>query len=179
MGIRLQVQDGMVEIGGSFEAALSFVRGLPGRRYDPATKTWTASISLGDLRLSTYLPIEVVASERQCPAAGCHITRYGNVYSAEEWREYQAALEEERKETAQRSRKMAAAEREAARRLLAAGVPAEAVERLIPRLWELKELAEEGAIRFSSEERRQAVMAVAEWFGGEIERIALGEEEGR
>ena len=173
MGIRLQVRDGMVEIRGSFEAALSFVRGLPGRRYDPATRTWTAAVSLGDLRQRTYLPIEVLGSQRRCPAAGDHITRYGNVYSREEWREAQ----QEFKAEAEQGQRLAAAEREAARRLLAAGVPAEAVERLIPRLWELKELAEEGAIRFSSEERRQAVMAVAEWFGAEVERIALGEEE--
>jgi len=171
MGIRLQVRDGMVEIGGSFEAALSFVRGLPGRRYDPATKTWTADVTLGDLRLRTYLPIEVLGSRRQCPTAGDHITRYGNVYSAEEWRQAQQEFRAE----AEQARRMAAAEREAARRLLAAGVPAEAVERLIPRLWELGELVEAGAIRFSSEERRQAVMAVAEWFGAEAERIALGE----
>lgn len=180
MAVRVQLQDAVVEIGGSFEAALAFVKAQAGRRYDPATRTWTVPMGLTDLRLHAEhrnLPVDVVESERLVPASGAHITRYGTVYAEPEWEAKKAEIEAEKRIAAARSAKVAEAEREAGRRLLALGIAPEAVERLVGQLLDIEELEEAGRIRSSSEERRQAVYAVAEWFGDEVERIAREADE--
>lgn len=85
MSIKVKVNDGAVEVGGSFEKALGFVKAQAGRKYDPATKTWTVPLSYKEFRAQAAaygLPLDNGAE---------HVTRYGNRYSRDEWAAQQAA----------------------------------------------------------------------------------------
>ena len=47
--MRVQLSDGVVELRGAFAATLAFVKALPDRRFDGATKTWTMPLSIRQL----------------------------------------------------------------------------------------------------------------------------------
>lgn len=177
MAIRVQLQDAKIQIGGGFEAALAWVKAQPGRRYDAATKTWAIPMSLAELRRRCTLPLDVVDAVAARPQPGSHITRYGNAYSAEEWQAKRAEMAAEERIARASDAKLAALRAEAVSRLMAAGVAPEAARMLVGRLLELDVLEESGAIIYSSEERRQAVHEIAEWYGAEVERIAREAED--
>lgn len=86
MGIKVRLSDGSAEVGGGFEAALGFVKALPGRQYDPATKAWVVPMSLADFLARCSLPAEYGgAAYRSGRMESGHQTRWGNRYSRTEW----------------------------------------------------------------------------------------------
>ncbi len=181
MAIKVKLNDGNAEVGGEFNRALSFVKGFEGRKYDPATKTWTVPVSVHDFIgrcNSSLLPVEysgVVGTVQPRHESG-HQTRYGNRYSRTEWDAMDEARQAESAAGQALQDKVEAAEkalREAQMALLlaATGGNADAAGRIYRQFvaangWyaglSIEEAEAEGAIQFSSPARRDAVIAAVD-----------------
>ena len=179
MAIKVKLVDGNAEVGGDFNAALSFVKSVAGRKYDAATKTWTLPLKLADLmtKCEGRFPVEYSgAAYKSGRTETGHQTRYGNRYSDTEWR----ALQEARtaRGAAEDALYDAVQEAERALRLAqmsilvaATGGNEAAAEKLYDAFvrvggrWYGESLEEAegcGAIRFTSDAKRQTVTAAIE-----------------
>ncbi len=178
--VRVVLTDGMVNIGGGFQEALSCVKVLPGRQYDPARKVWVVGLSLREFATRCWLPFDIENGiDTVRLSTGRHITRYGNSYSREEWdavEEFHQAEGRIREEFAPR---FATLRQEAIERLSAAGLSDQAIAFLMRSgaIFEVEFHEEIGQISFSSEERRAAVLSVAAWYGCEYEKLARAEQD--
>jgi hypothetical protein len=179
MAITVKLQNGTVSVGGEFKTALAFVKSLPGRRFDGATKTWTVAMGLEDFGKRCRLPYDILAGQNSQARlqSGNHVTRYGTAYTRSEWDANKAVWVAERKISAEFGDKFSALKRELRDRLEGIGLSDRAVDFLMARenIFSIEELEERGAVKFSSEERRAAVLAVAKWYGDEF--VKLGDAE--
>ncbi len=180
MAITVKLQDGTVSVGGEFNRALSFVKGLTGRRFDGATRTWTVPMGLTEFGQRCSLPYDVLGGNGTGHnASGNHVTRYGNAYSREEWTATKEARRAESRVADEFAPKFDALKAELCSRIQAAGLSDAAVKFLASgtHIFEIEDLEEMRAIKFSSAERRAAVLAVAKWYDGEYVKLHNAEQD--
>lgn len=177
MSIKVKLQDGNAEVGGDFNAALSFVKGLPGRHYDAASKTWTVDMPLVDFLSRCSLPCDYSgAAYKNGRVEDGHRTRYGNHYSRNEWDARRDADKAERDaraplQDAVDEAKRALRDAQIALLVEAAEGNAEAAQRLhaafvapMGRCYDMDVAEAEslGLVRFTSSVKRQRVTAAIE-----------------
>lgn len=161
MAVMVKLNDATVSVGGDFNAALAYVKGFAGRRFDGATKMWIVPAALKDF--TPIAPMDIISGQR----GGQHVTRYGTRYSSQEWR-----LEQElhnAQAPIEAVRASAAAQDAAERALVAAlGMPEATVARMkgieLRCSGDWDEAVAAGWIKFSSPERRAAVETAFEAY---------------
>lgn len=189
MAITVKLSDATISLGGDFAFALACVKGVPGRAYDSATKTWRVPITLLQFQgVARGLPIDVVSSA--AGRSGQHITRYGNKYSAAEWdakRAVDALVVPSA--IAQRCQQREDAAWQAFVAVIGDEAKARQIDAVLQRYGSAEEAEEYGRIRFSSPARRAEIAAAWEqylteylksseegddWLAAETERIIDG-----
>lgn len=180
MGIKVQLQDAKVEIGGQFQEALKWVKSLPGRKYDPATKTWSVPMDLKAFRVACALPLNILSGSQ----AGVHVTRYGNPYGGSEWAADRSGRKAEqdalRRHHSETYRQLAALKDELEQRIASLTMSergkAFLAQFLVSSDDDLADLEEDGRIAFSSEEVRTQAYAIEQWYADAVARIYFEED---
>jgi len=178
MGIKVNLEDGMVEIGGNFQGALAFVKRQKGREYDPATKTWTVPQTIKDFVgwNRAGLPIDIMSGDNSNRYGdGNHVTRYGNVYSRDEWDAQKEAWKAEGEIAAKYAPENAQNDRLFAEALREVGVSEKGIRMIRAYIWDLEEV-EGYRIKFSSPERRKQIYAIVEAYRKRQEEIWESQE---
>lgn len=164
MAVRVELTDATIELGGSFEEAKSRAKGWGGK-WMPETKTWKVGKTLKETQFCNF-PMTIVSGKDDSPryASGNHITRYGNAYSQSEWQAYQATLKNEREVEHEFTPRFEALKAQVAVRLaeIFDSQTAAKVAAIIVK-GDLSDLVAAGAIKFSSQEKRDAVFAIDGW----------------
>ena len=179
MGVKVKLTDGEVELGGNFQSALSFVRGFTGRSHDPSTKTWTIPITLKEFGKHNSFPTEVLGSKGRHGryVAGNHITKYGTVYSADEWDANKRAWKAEAEISSGFSGSYQDAESKFRQALAEIGVSQQGISVLVRNTWDLEEMVEFGRIKFASQEHERQVMAAVESYRQALEQTGQQEDD--
>lgn len=185
MALTIKLQDATVSLGGEFSSALAFVKSLPGRKYDGATKTNSAAMTLKEFSARAQGRPFDVQSAAQSHRSGEHVTRWGTRYSRNEWDAMRAA-DKAAGEAAHAARpQVEAAEREIRaelQRRALENAPSAEIARKMAALVEadggMSEAIERRLVKFSTPERESAWLAIDEWYwdamwkAGEVERDA-------
>lgn len=173
MPIKAQFEDALVSIGGDFHAAKEWVKAFKGRRYDGATQTWHVPAVWVDVQPDCRYPVDVLSG----PRGPEHITRYGTRHPAGHWEAQQETRKANERIAAAFRPRFAALERELRERLAATGLSDQAVAKCVEILrWRTLEEAEaEREIQFSSQQRRQALLAIQQWHVAAYESL-FGEQ---
>lgn len=160
MAITVKLTDATVSVGGDFGRALSFIKGLPGRRYDGATKTNSVALSLADFRAAALhgYTFEIVSGAN----AGAKVAQHGNVYTRSERDAYGATRDAEKRIAAEYAPRFDALDAELRRRATEAGIPAQVVGWI--ERFEIEDMVECGRLQFSSDARRQQVETLGAWY---------------
>jgi len=165
MAITVKLSDATISLGGDFATALACVKGVPGRAYNGATKTWSVPQTLHQFQaVARGLPIDVVSSA-SAGRSGQHITRYGSKYSAAEWDAKRAvdalvvpsaiaARCQQREDAAWQSFVAVIGDEAKARQ----------IDAVLQRYGSAEEAEEYGRIRFSSPARRTEIAAAWEQY---------------
>lgn len=161
--ITVNCKDGKIQIGGNFDSAKAIVKAMGGK-FDWNSKEWTVTCPVKEFDpLRIGLPVDVISGEQNGRmASGNHATRYGNVYSRNEWNATQEAGKVSLHEEYQPKHD---ALKNELRAKLTAFNPASA-DRLYPIIsgLELDIYIEQGVVQFTSPEREQALRAIEDWF---------------
>ena len=173
MAIKVSLNDGIVEVGGNFQSALAFVKRQDGRKYDPTTKTWTVPQTVKEFIgwNNAGLPIDIVSGDNSNRYGdGNHVTRYGNVYSRDEW----DAQKEVWKAEGEIEAKYASEELENGRlfseAMRSAGVSEEGIRMIRAHIWDFEEV-EGYRLQFSSPERREQIFNIVEAYRKRQEEV--------
>lgn len=193
--VRIQSSDGgTVQVGGDFGRALGFVKSLPGARFDGQRKVWTVQ--------ATAAEVAQACGVRNIPCDlpdGTHRTAYGNGYSRREWDAQAEMRRAETRVSQEMAPDFAAVETwldEQLATYAGPGAPTDHVRRI--HQWiinaELDEAIENSDLRFRSDARRDALLAIAKdyderWLAvaneemnrkqAAVEKIEQEAEEGR
>lgn len=177
MAIRVKLSDATIELGGNFNSALQFVKGFSGRKYDPATKTWTVPTSISEFQKHNRFPTEILSGNGgNRYASGNHVTKFGNAYSRDEWDATQEARSVEAKVAADFAKEKVALDSQFRQRLADIGLSENAIGLLASKPFDTEEMEEAGRIHFSSDERRTEIYAAIKWFRSEMERVWRAED---
>jgi hypothetical protein len=163
MAIKIQLKDGMVEVGGDFQSALNFVKSFEGRNFDSATKTWSIPVSLQDFGRGCRFPYDVTSGHSNGRlASGSHVTKYGNSYSRDEWSAQVQARKAEAEISEAFGDKFFALDAELRQR-------AEQIQlnpKVLPAItsYNFESRLEMGSIKFATPAREVEVMALYHWY---------------
>ena len=179
MGIKIKCSDGMIEIGGDFQGALALVKSIDGRQYDPATKIWTVPVSIHRFdSLKIGRPVNVLSGdERGRFRSGDHHTRYGNVYSRDEWAATTEANQAEGEVGRQFEGREAEIEAKYRQQLAGLGIDEQMAGTILS--WRFEDLVESGQIKFSSPEREQAIWAIRNAHADEMMEVWRAEDDAK
>lgn len=165
VAIKVKLKNGEVKVGGNFQAALDWVKSHSGRDYDPVTKTWTVPLPIEKFLSygSARFPIDIVSGVQGKPRfeSGSHVTRYGNVYSGEEWDAQRSVWKAEKEIAGDYTDDYEASKKQFQADLQSSGVSVAGVRMLESRLWDFED-AEGYRLKFSSRARRDEVFAIVE-----------------
>ncbi len=166
MGIKVSLSDGMVEVGGEFKSALSFVKGQKGRTYDPATKTWAIPMTVKEFvgYNRTGRPLDILSSNgRGRYESGNHVTRYGTAYSRNEWDSQREIWKAEKEVAAKYAPESDEVEMAFSEAMIAIGVSKEGIRIIRAFIWDFEDV-EGDRFQFSSQERRDKIFAIVEAY---------------
>ena len=175
MAIKVKLQDGKIQVGGNFNAALAYVKGKDGRRYDVAAKTWTVPATVESFMRNCSLPTEILEGDGSARYGdGNHVTKWGNVYSGEEWDAQKDVWAAEKRIGGDHASQYEASRKRFQADLAALGMSGAAARMLESHIWDCED-AEGYRLKFSSQARRDEVFAVVEARRGRD--CAIGEAE--
>lgn len=178
MGIKVKFNDGLVEVGGEFTEALAWVKSLQGRKYDSSTKTWSCPAEMQATMRYCSFPYDVLAGDGSNGKyrSGNHVTKYGSVYSREEWQQAQEIRSIQLE--GDYSRQLDDAYGQLLAELRATGALEKVVVGIACEIQDGNSIAwleEAGKIVFTSLDRRQAFVAAEEKYFEAIARISRAE----
>ena len=154
--ITVKLQDQTVRVGGDFQAALRWVKGFQGRTYDPQAKTWTIPTTYVEFKKASRFPLDIDGSD--------HVTKYGNVYSRDEW-DTNKAIWKTQQEVADKFFDEHASNRHwLQEELRSIGVSEQGIRYINARHWDLEMDIDSGRIQFSTPQRHEQVLALVEKF---------------
>lgn len=159
MGIKVNLTDGQVELGGDFWRALAFVKAIEGRSYDGPTKTWTVPMTLQEFDSKNHaFPMDVlVGNSSNRNQTGAHHTRYGNVYTRDEWDANKAIWKMEAEVERKYAPEIDAVKIDFVKALVDEGISENAARSVLALAWDFEEAVDRGKIQFSSQARQQLV----------------------
>lgn len=153
-------------MGGDFNQALARIKAIGGRSYDSATRAWSVPIDAKSFQEKVMLPIEM-------PDGG-HVTRYGNRYASNEWAADREARQVRVVKTGER-REIA----EWAKGEIAKWIASDKIDFVFALIDKgtIAQKMEYGEIKFSTPEKEQAIMAIAESYWAKDREIRQAEED--
>ena len=165
--ITVSTKTGTIKVGGDFNQALTFIKGIQGRKFDGATKTWNVPLTAQELktRMSGF-PVEM--------PNGDHVTRYGNRYARNEW---DAKCEAEKVNVTHDENRRAVRQQMIAE--LGEWIQADKIA-FVANLIESFQLAgmmEYGKVKFSTPEKEAAILAIDDRYNAAMSKIIDAEEE--
>lgn len=163
MAIKVKLADGTVEVGGEFKAALEFIKGQVGRKWDAASKTWSVPQAVEQFRKGCSFPLTL--------PGGDHVTRYGTRYERNEWACLQEESQAERAVARPYLDKTDEAMAEFRRKLEAAGLSERGIGIVVNYQGMLDAAERDGMIGFSSPARRSEIEAICQGWHAEMDRL--------
>lgn len=165
--ITVNTTTGTVKVGGEFNQALTFIKGIQGRKFDSTTKIWNVPLTAQEFkkRMAGF-PIEMPNGE--------HVTRYGNHYANNEW-------------TAKCEADKVSVTHDEARRAVRQQMIAELSEWIqadkigfvanLIESFKLAEMMEYGKVAFSTPEKEAAILAIDDRYNAAMSKIIDAEED--
>jgi len=179
MAIKVNLKDGVIEVGGNFQNALAFIKRQDDRKYDPATKTWTIPQTIKEFidYNRTGFPIDILSGDNSNRYGdGNHVTRYGNVYGCDEWDAQKEAWKAEGEIEAKYQSDKTENDRLFSEALREVGVSEKGIRMIRAHIWDLEEV-EGYRIKFSGPERREQIFAIVEAYRERQEEIWRKQED--
>lgn len=176
MTIKIKGLDFSGEIGGQFQDALDFVKGLKSRRFNEATRTWLIDLTKEEFRgrvMGRPLPMDY--------DDGTHRTAWGNTHQAREWTDRSRFSAREKKHEDRVDALRAELQKPVAAELLlrisafvegrsqaqGLGTSAAAVKAMEQAIRTLSL----DRLRFATEARQVEAEAIQTWYGNALEEV--------
>lgn len=176
MGIKVKCTDGMIELGGDWGSALAKVKAINGRTYEPTTKTWSVPVELKHFNHCGH-PFDVLSGKMGTNRfeSGAHHTRWGNVYSQNEWQAQKESDAASAEAAAPFVAQFENLKNEYRQKLEAIGLSLNGIGAFFN--WDFRGMIESGRVQFSSKEREQVIMALREEYEAAYCKIADDEQD--